>query len=100
MKKLVQMRCPNCNGRLDLSTDKDFCFCPYCGEKILITDDAKTTININRDEAEIEKQKVKLEEIRLRDVRNSDKEEGKQIIILIAMSMIFNVIMIILLMRL
>ena len=66
MKKLVQMRCPNCNGRLDLSTDKDFCFCPYCGEKILITDDAKTTININRDEAEIEKQKVRLEEIRLK----------------------------------
>lgn len=66
MKKLVKMRCPSCNGQLDFSTDKDFCFCPFCGEKVLINDDTQTTINITRDEAEIEKQKVRLEEIRLK----------------------------------
>lgn len=65
MKKLVKMRCPSCNGQLDFSTDKDFCFCPFCGEKVLINDDTQTTINITRDEAEIEKQKVRLEEIRV-----------------------------------
>lgn len=66
MKKLIKMRCPSCNGQLDFSTDKDFCFCPFCGEKILIDDGTQTTINITRDEAEIEKQKVRLEEIRLK----------------------------------
>lgn len=66
MKKLIKMRCPNCNGQLDFSTDQTFCFCPFCGEKILIDDDAQTTINITRDEAEIEKQKVRLEEVRLK----------------------------------
>lgn len=66
MKKLIKMRCPNCNGQLDFSTDHTFCFCPFCGEKILIDDDAQTTINITRDEAEIEKQKVRLEEIKLK----------------------------------
>ncbi len=66
MKKLIKMRCPSCNGQLNFSTDKDFCFCPFCGEKILIDDGTQTTINITRDEAEIEKQKVRLEEIKLK----------------------------------
>lgn len=77
MKKLIQMRCPNCNGQLDFSTDQTFCFCPFCGEKILIDDDAQTTINITRDEAEIEKQKVRLEEVKLKHKLEMDKNETR-----------------------
>lgn len=88
MKKLIKMRCPSCNGQLDFSTDKDFCFCPFCGEKILIDDGTQTTINITRDEAEIEKQKVRLEEIKLQDVRNTEKEDDKQTILLLGICVI------------
>lgn len=79
MKKLIKMRCPNCNGQLDFSTDQTFCFCPFCGEKILIDDDAQTTINITRDEAEIEKQKVRLEEIKLKHELDDQHQMDMQI---------------------
>lgn len=79
MKKLVKMRCPSCNGQLDFSTDKDFCFCPFCGEKVLIDDGTQTTINITRDEAEIEKQKVRLEEIRLKHELDDQHQMDMQV---------------------
>lgn len=79
MKKLIKMRCPSCNGQLDFSTDKDFCFCPFCGEKILIDDGTQTTINITRDEAEIEKQKVRLEEIRLKHELDDQHQMDMQV---------------------
>nr|DAH80806.1 MAG TPA: DNA-directed RNA polymerase [Caudoviricetes sp.] len=79
MKKLVKMRCPSCNGQLNFSTDKDFCFCPFCGEKVLIDDGTQTTINITRDEAEIEKQKVRLEEIRLKHELDDQHQMDMQV---------------------
>ncbi len=79
MKKLIKMRCPSCNGQLDFSTDKDFCFCPFCGEKILIDDGIQTTINITRDEAEIEKQKVRLEEIKLKHKLDDQHQMDMQV---------------------
>lgn len=100
MKKLIKMRCPSCNGQLDFSTDKDFCFCPFCGEKILIDDGTQTTINITRDEAEIEKQKVRLEEIRLKHELEKDKDETKTgMIISLGLGLLTTLMMITLLLK-
>ena len=79
--KLHKLSCPNCNGILDLKVDdKEYIFCPYCGEKFFVEDgkkeytinqniNVKKDININKnithtnrniDDAEIIKQKTKL----------------------------------------
>ena len=68
-------RSPNCNGILDLNVDdKEYIFCPYCGQKFFVEDGKKEytinqNININKniththrtyDETEIIKEKASL----------------------------------------
>ena len=47
--KLKKIRCPNCDGVLDIKLDnKEYIFCPYCGDKFFIDDEKKEyTINQN-----------------------------------------------------
>ncbi len=50
MMKLQAFRCPECNASLKLEDTRKFCFCEYCGCKILIDDEKSentTTTNIN-----------------------------------------------------
>lgn len=79
--KLHKLSCPNCNGILELNVDdKEYIFCPYCGQKFFVEDgkkeytinqniNIKKDINVNKnvthtnrniDDAEIIKQKRKL----------------------------------------
>lgn len=52
--KLHKLSCPNCNGTLDLKIDdKEYIFCPYCGQKFFVEDGKKEytitqNININK----------------------------------------------------
>lgn len=39
--KLIAMKCPCCNGELNVDSDREFCFCQYCGTKIMIDDEIK-----------------------------------------------------------
>lgn len=39
--KLIAMKCPCCNGELNVDGDREFCFCQYCGTKIMIDDEIK-----------------------------------------------------------
>ena len=47
--KLKNLRCPSCGGTLDINLDdKEYIFCPYCGEKFFVEDGKKEyTINQN-----------------------------------------------------
>ena len=47
--RLTKLRCPNCGGSLDIALDnKDYIFCPYCGEKFFVEDGRKVyTFNQN-----------------------------------------------------
>ena len=47
--QLHKLRCPNCGGNLDINlNDKEYIFCPYCGEKFFVEDGKKEyTINQN-----------------------------------------------------
>lgn len=53
--KLHKLRCPNCSGILEIKIDdKEFIFCPYCGEKFYVDDEKKEytfnqNINIKKD---------------------------------------------------
>lgn len=46
--KLHKLSCPNCNGKLNMNIDdKEFIFCPYCGQQFLV-DDGKKEYNVNK----------------------------------------------------
>lgn len=46
--KLHKLSCPNCNGILELNVnDKEYIFCPYCGQKFFV-DDGKKEYTINQ----------------------------------------------------
>ena len=46
--RLKKMHCPNCDGILDIKLDnKEYIFCPYCGDKFFVEDGEKHTINRN-----------------------------------------------------
>lgn len=46
--KLDKLNCPNCIGRLEIKIeDKDYIFCPYCGQQFLVDDD-KTEYTFNQ----------------------------------------------------
>ena len=51
--KMMEVKCPNCNGQLSIAEDRADCYCEYCGTHILIDDGVKRTINIIRDEAKL-----------------------------------------------
>lgn len=46
--KTIKMQCKNCGGNLEFETDmnREFIFCRYCGEKLLV-DKEETTLNYN-----------------------------------------------------
>lgn len=46
--KIITLKCESCGADLELTVNKDFAFCPYCGTKILIKEES---IRINRDDA-------------------------------------------------
>lgn len=48
MITMLNLKYPNCGGELQVESDGEFCFCQYCGTKILLSDENKKTININK----------------------------------------------------
>ena len=45
--KTVSIRCPECNAVTEVSTDKKYCYCPYCGTMSLV-DDGTKRVEINK----------------------------------------------------
>ena len=52
MINLVKLQCPNCGANLEVKEDAKFCFCMYCGTKILLNNENERTVRII-DEARI-----------------------------------------------
>ena len=45
--KLKVLKCPECGANIELEENRDFCFCSYCGCKIIL-DSQKQEITINK----------------------------------------------------
>ena len=56
--KIVQMKCQDCNGIMDVDEDKQILFCPYCGSKKLILENDDVIIEKIRSSAELEKERI------------------------------------------
>lgn len=75
--KIIMLKCPNCGATLEY--DKKTMYCAYCGEKMLLDDEAK---NINFtyskfDEARIKENETK-ERVRLKELENQEKEKVRK----------------------
>ncbi len=66
--KLIQLDCPQCGAKLEVDSDRQFVFCQYCGNKILIDDEITRSevVHIYRDEAKIRELELQ-EQARLRE---------------------------------
>lgn len=74
--KTHKLNCPGCGANLEITTDKDFAFCQYCGTKLMIT--AETVVeslvqmNANKNASkERINQQNKEAEVRLRKSDNN-----------------------------
>jgi len=43
--KIVTLKCPECEAVLEIDKEKDFCFCQYCGAKIILDDEKKRSLS-------------------------------------------------------
>lgn len=81
---LVHLRCPDCGAELEVDSNREFCFCQYCGAKIILEEsDASVrrtkarlkTIDKFLDQREAQ-QIRKMEDRRLRE--EAAREERRQ----------------------
>lgn len=75
--KIIKVKCPSCGATLE--NDEKIVYCAYCGEKLLLDDEAK---NINFtyrkfDEARMRENESK-ERIRLKELENQEKEKERE----------------------
>lgn len=49
--RIVELKCPNCNGDITINTDRNFAFCPYCGTRLKVEEAQQIpdTIKVNRE---------------------------------------------------
>jgi len=44
---LIALKCPNCAGEIELDENKEFGFCVHCGQKIMIQERIKRTVQLD-----------------------------------------------------
>lgn len=49
--RIVELKCPNCNGDITINTDRNSAFCPYCGTRLKVEEAQQIpdTIKVNRE---------------------------------------------------
>lgn len=90
--KLVEMKCPNCNGQLKVNTEKDFIVCGYCHTEFKIDDGTirTETHHTYTDEAKIKEidAKTELEKIKI----EKEKREGKTKLIICLVGLVLGLL--------
>ena len=88
MKKLIKLKCPNCNADLSFKEERENYFCEYCGTKLLLDNDNEF-IYKHIDEAEVKKaeteQLVKLKELEMKEKEMEQKRMLLKIKIIISL---------------
>lgn len=75
--KLIKLKCDNCNATLEINSELNEIICNYCGNKILIDDEASRISRV--EEAKLKARKNQHEQV-LKEKREMDeyKEEKKK----------------------
>lgn len=71
--KLQSLKCPECRAILEIEEGRPFCYCQYCGTKIMI-DDGSTTYTYHKiDEARLREAEIK-RDIRLKELEIEERK--------------------------
>lgn len=96
--KVISLKCPECNANISVEGERKYCFCQYCGTKIMFDDGSTTHTYRKVDEARIReadvKENIRLRELMLEERKLAEKEKNKALKIKI--SIILGVIGIVL----
>lgn len=90
MKKILNLKCPNCKASLEFKEKRDVMFCEYCGAKLLLDNENEYVYRLI-DEADVKRaeteQSVKLKEMELKE---KERENNQKIL---KLKIIFSVIL-------
>ena len=79
--QIISLKCPECNATLSIEGERKFCFCQYCGTKILVDDGSTTHTYRKVDEARIREadiqENIRLRELMLEEKKFTAKEKAK-----------------------
>ena len=97
--RLISMKCPECKANLSVEGGRKYCFCQYCGTKIMLEDDrVNKTHYTYRNEARIRQAEIDREialkklEIEKIKVEQEEKRKNKNRKIKIIVSIILAII--------
>lgn len=73
--KIIDIKCPHCDGELEFDLHKGRAICPYCGSSLYFDDESRTITHIEviRDEARIKD--AETNRIRVKHQINKEREE-------------------------
>lgn len=81
MVKIISLKCPECNANISIEKDRKYCFCQYCGTKIIIDDGSTVHTYRKIDDARIKeaevKEAVRLKELEIKERKQISKERRK-----------------------
>lgn len=89
--KTIKMKCQNCDGLLEMDSDKEIIFCPYCGMKTLMVQDNEVKIAKINAEADVSKN-VKIEEAHSKVEIEKAKIENRRQIIDAALAILYLIV--------
>lgn len=78
----TSVKCPECGAAFQIEDGRDICFCTYCGNKILITNENehiyRTVDEARVKEAEAE-ERIRLKELEIEERENAQERKSKAI---------------------
>lgn len=90
--KLYAVKCPECGATLEIDDGMKFCFCKYCGNKIVI-DDEQQVITINKN-VRIEQTNRRIDEAALaREAYKDKKDRRDNVVFFLCMLCLFAIIL-------
>lgn len=98
--RLISMKCPECKANLSVEEGRKYCFCQYCGTKIMLEDDrVNKTYYTYRNEArlrqaeidrEIALKKLEIEKIKV-EQEEKRKNKNRRLKIIVAIILAISV---------
>ena len=100
--RLISMKCPECKANLSVEEGRKYCFCQYCGTKIMLEDDrVNKTYYTYRNEArlrqaeidrEIALKKLEIEKIKVeQEETRKNKNRKLKIVVSITLAIVSSV---------
>lgn len=75
--KIVSLKCPDCGANLSVDAGREFCFCQYCGAKVILNNENEKVYR-HVDDAKIKQAEVE-RQVRMRELEIEEKESASDI---------------------